>query len=133
MGVDFYSCNKCGEVYADCGYYVTCEEDVGGCGRSWCSDKCANDDGYVECSCKLGKDLDDREAYCEDGCEKYKDKYDSCSSVDCEHFIEASCNHCRNEDFEYEDVVDYLLKEYADGRTIDDIKEEMKLKCTKNI
>jgi len=128
MSVDYYSCDRCGDTYCDCGHYVTCEVDAGGCGRHWCSDKCANEDGYVECSCKLGKDLDDRQAYCEDGCDKYETEYDTCGSVDCEHLILASCNYCRNEDFEYEDVVDYILEEYVNGRTIDEIKEEMKLK-----
>ena len=32
MGVDFYNCCVCNEIYSDCGEYGSCE----GCGRSWC-------------------------------------------------------------------------------------------------
>lgn len=32
MGVDFYNCCICNEIYAGCGDYGWCE----GCGRSWC-------------------------------------------------------------------------------------------------
>lgn len=32
MGVDFYNCDICNEIYPDCGKYDTCES----CGISWC-------------------------------------------------------------------------------------------------
>lgn len=58
MGIDWYSCNKCGETFPDCGDYVGCE-----CGEHWCSEECASEHGYrreeaceendwVESSCK---------------------------------------------------------------------------------
>ena len=128
MGVDYYSCDRCKDTYCDCGYYVTCYEDAGGCGRSWCSDECAEKDGYRECSCKLGKDIDSQ-GYANEDCE-YLER-DSSYCGDCENFIEASCNYCRNEDFEEEDIIDYILKEYANNRSIDEIKEEMRLNYNK--
>jgi hypothetical protein len=39
MGVDFYACDICGEVFADCGDYVSCE-----CGGRFCSNDCAHMD-----------------------------------------------------------------------------------------
>ena len=38
MGVDFYPCAYCGEVYADCGDYVQCDQ----CGKCFCSEECAD-------------------------------------------------------------------------------------------
>lgn len=32
MGVDFYSCDECGEAYCDCGPYIRCQ----GCGDGYC-------------------------------------------------------------------------------------------------
>lgn len=128
MSVDYYICNRCNEIYDDCRYFVTCDEDAGGCGRHWCSDECAEKDGYRKCSCKLGKDIDDQ-GYAEDECEHLNDKYDYCG--DCENFIESSCKHCRNEDFEEEDIIDYILKEYTNNKSIDEIKEEMRLNYNK--
>lgn len=43
MGVDFYACDWCGETFPDCGDYVSCD-----CGRMWCSDECAENEGYRE-------------------------------------------------------------------------------------
>jgi hypothetical protein len=43
MGVDWLTCNYCGETFPDCGDYVYCEE----CGTRWCSVECAEADGYV--------------------------------------------------------------------------------------
>lgn len=68
MGVDWYSCSSCGDTFPDCGYFVTCE----GCGTHWCTDECAEKDGYrveeidedtEENSCKFcrGEDAEDYE------------------------------------------------------------------------
>jgi len=67
MGVDFYACDWCGETFPDCGDFVSC----GGCGKMWCSDECAEKDGfqrpdeddleedpYAESSCKFCRDED---------------------------------------------------------------------------
>lgn len=55
MGVEFYTCDNCGETFADCGEYVSCET----CCTKWCCDECAEEDGYVGEHCKLHPDLDD--------------------------------------------------------------------------
>lgn len=41
MGVDFLVCSACGETFPDCGSFVTCNEDFGGCGKRFCSEECA--------------------------------------------------------------------------------------------
>lgn len=67
MGVDWYPCKSCEEVFCDCGDYTRCE-----CGERWCSLECAEDDGYVvkvniqdddETSCDFcrGEDFTDTE------------------------------------------------------------------------
>lgn len=33
MGVDFYPCTKCGDVFSDCGYFRSCD-----CGARYCGD-----------------------------------------------------------------------------------------------
>lgn len=43
MGVEFYTCDNCGETFADCGEYVSCET----CWTKWCCDECAEEDGYA--------------------------------------------------------------------------------------
>ena len=43
MSVDWYACPVCGESFNDCGYMVWCD-----CGRNWCSDECAEKDGFRE-------------------------------------------------------------------------------------
>jgi hypothetical protein len=53
MGVDFYPCECCGHVFADCGYFVSCE----GCGRYWCDDDCAESDGYICTEVDDGEDI----------------------------------------------------------------------------
>jgi len=60
MGVDWLACNYCGETFPDCGHFVRCEE----CGATWCSDECANEEGYEydeetgEQSCKWCREED---------------------------------------------------------------------------
>ena len=54
MGVEFYTCNYCGETFSDCGGFVGCE-----CGIKWCDDECAEADGYISEHCSLHPDLDD--------------------------------------------------------------------------
>ena len=44
MGVDWLTCNYCGENFPDCGHFVSCEE----CGTTWCCDECASEEGYEE-------------------------------------------------------------------------------------
>lgn len=91
MGVDWYSCKSCEDTFCDCGDYVSCE-----CGEHWCSDECAEADGYKRESCKLRYDVDDNE--CESSC------------YCCENHIESSCKYCREEDFSDEVLLDYALQ-----------------------
>lgn len=42
MGVDYYTCNYCGETFPDCGSYVYCGE----CYTRWCCDECAEKEGF---------------------------------------------------------------------------------------
>jgi hypothetical protein len=66
MGVDWYSCNYCGDTFSDAGYFKSCE-----CGNKWCSDECAEADGRIysedeesyELSCNYcrGEDFSDYE------------------------------------------------------------------------
>lgn len=90
MGVDFYSCKYCGDTFPDCGDYVSCD-----CGEHWCSDDCAEADGYTRESCKLGYDIDDTE--CEESC------------YCCDNHLESSCSYCRHEDYDNETLLDYAL------------------------
>lgn len=104
MGVDFYPCSRCGDTYCDCGDYVTCCEDALGCGRDWCSDECAEADGYIREHCKLDKEVEYR--YCVEEC-KLSD--DGCCT-ECEHYVGASCKYCRHEDYEDKELLEFALK-----------------------
>lgn len=101
MGVDFYPCKSCGEVFCDCGEYVCCIE----CGSKWCSDDCASDDGYEKECCKLGKDVE--EQYCNEKCE-FTDEEGSCSK--CNNYVYEGCNYCRHEDYEDSELLKYALE-----------------------
>ena len=74
MGVDWYACEKCGETFPDCGDFVRCE-----CGVKWCSDECAEEDGY-----------------------KYT--YDEEENIE-----ERSCKFCREEDFTDTELLEFIL------------------------
>ena len=93
MGVDFYTCNRCGETFPDCGPYVSCE----GCGTVWCCDECAEEDGFVAEYCKKYdvygyEDMNnEREIR---GCD-----YSYCSDS-CPEYVGESCKYCRNEDYD---------------------------------
>ena len=91
MSVDFFDCKVCGESVCECGEFVGCE-----CGRKWCSDECAQEDGFEEEHCKLGyEDNDD----CEQEC------------WECENNLGRSCDYCREEDFEDGELLKFALKE----------------------
>ncbi|WP_206459348.1 hypothetical protein [Anaerovorax sp. IOR16] len=93
MGVDFLVCRNCGETFPDCGNFVRCE-----CGNSWCDEYCAEQDGFVYESCKLGF---------EPNSEQCQAKY---YSDTCRYHIMTSCSYCRNEKFEDSELLDYALK-----------------------
>lgn len=75
MGVDYEVCNNCSDTYPDCGYYVMCE-----CGKRWCSDDCADADGYEN---------------------KFNEE---------EGYEESSCNYCRGEDVEDYQLLQAAMK-----------------------
>jgi len=41
MGVEWYTCKRCNQIFCDCGDYVRCE-----CGSRWCDIECAEEDGF---------------------------------------------------------------------------------------
>jgi|HubBroStandDraft_4_1064222.scaffolds.fasta_scaffold00029_31 hypothetical protein len=55
MGVDWYPCNYCGRTFPDCGDYVLCSGNDGNCGTEWCSDKCAEKEGYVRAALQCNR------------------------------------------------------------------------------
>ena len=75
MSVDFFDCAICGEGVCMCGYYVSCD-----CGRKWCSDECAEEDGWIN-----EEENEDSDVY-------------------------RSCKYCREEDFEDSELLKYALK-----------------------
>ena len=92
MGVEFITCNYCEDNFPDCGHYVMCEE----CGTEWCSEECAELEGFVREHCSKHTDLDDRDLM-----EEYRDghcDYDDCT--DCEYYNPESCKYCRHEDYD---------------------------------
>lgn len=91
MSVDFYACDNCKDTFCECGDFVSCD-----CGKRWCSEYCAESDGYTSESCKLGYDTEDNE--CKDSC------------WDCENHLDSTCNYCRHEDFEDKTLLDYALQ-----------------------
>ena len=92
MGVDYYTCNCCEDNFPDCGYYVSCES----CGTHWCSDECAEAEGYIAEHCRKYTILYNRdlmENYRKDHC-----NYEDC--CDCDYYEPDSCKYCRNEDYQ---------------------------------
>jgi hypothetical protein len=98
MGVDFYACDYCGDTFPDCGEYVSCE-----CGEHWCSDECAEADGFKEESCSKGFDNANE-------CDL------DLSCWQCEFQIERSCKYCREEDFADSVLLEFSLKELGISR-----------------
>lgn len=106
MSVDYYSCERCGDTFPDCGDYTTCNEDKGGCGRTWCDDGCAEADGYIREYCKLGAEVN-YESPLED-CE-FANENEYCKCEGCNNYVEESCSYCRNEAFEDSELLEYAL------------------------
>ena len=101
MGVEYYTCNYCGETFSDCGRYVSCES----CGTKWCDEECAEADGYIAEHCGLHPDLDTYDLmrqYRKEHC-----NFDSCA--DCGYFVPDSCKYCREEDFDDDVLLEYAL------------------------
>jgi hypothetical protein len=43
MGIDWKTCNCCGDTFPDCGDYIRCK-----CDTKWCGKKCAESEGYKD-------------------------------------------------------------------------------------
>lgn len=108
MSIDYYSCENCGTTFPDCGDYVNCE-----CGKRWCSDKCADEDGYENARCKLEVETEDGYTNdCLEGFQKCIRRHETDAEGEvecygCENYQETSCSYCRHE--EYDDY-DLLVK-----------------------
>lgn len=99
MGVDWLACRECGETFPDCGDFVACE-----CGERWCSDECAEADGY---------------RYEEDGFTPEGSSWEQ----------ETSCNFCRKESFEDWDMLMLALELL--GKSYDELTQIMKERNSK--
>lgn len=117
MGVDFYTCHSCEDTFPDFGDYVTCES----CGTHWCSDECAEEEGYIEEHCTKYNvygyiDLNaEREIR---GC-----NHNYCGET-CEFYVLGSCKFCRNEDYEDYELLSKAL--HLLGMTRDKLIKKMK-------
>ena len=72
------------------------------CGESWCSDECAEENGFIQDNCKLGYEVIEGYEQNEE-CEK-----ESCEN--CDNFTKGGCNYCRQEDFEDAILLQHALK-----------------------
>jgi hypothetical protein len=102
MGVDFLVCNYCEETFPDCGYFVRCE----GCGTEWCSNECAEKDGYKAEHCTKYPELDNYDLMDDYRAEHCNYKY----CYDCEYYAPDSCNYCRGEDYANETLLSKALE-----------------------
>lgn len=97
MSVEFLTCNNCGVNFPDCGEFVYCEK----CGTSWCTYKCAEEQGYEEEHCELGCTIYDGDLYEDENsknCIHENDEDFTC--YDCDKYHEESCGFCRHENYE---------------------------------
>lgn len=103
-------------MFPDCSDYVYCD-----CGNDWCSDECAEEDGFTDVHCKKYN------VYGEENTYEAKEDND-CEATycdDCENYVERSCKYCRGEDFDDSELLrytlnrlgmtrEYIIKEYQD-------------------
>jgi len=101
MGVDFYNCDHCGEIYDDCGgFYNTCKE----CGTRicfYCQVKLGmrKDARYVQGTELLGNYWTEQECFGRGG---VKSTYHNLTS----------CPYCKKEQVSNDDILEYLLKKH---------------------
>jgi len=110
MGIDYYSCDHCGDSFPGVRHHVWCD-----CGMVWCSDECADADGYNSIICKRGFDIQDgihpethEECYkytCEDDCES-----------ECEDSPESNCKYCRKEDYSDTELLRFAMQYFQIDR-----------------
>jgi hypothetical protein len=95
VSVDYLVCQHCGETFIECGPCVWCD-----CGEHWCSEECAELDGY-RC---------------------YERQVDDEHDEDVEEV--CSCNFCREEDFDDETLLKFALEKLKTTR--EELVEEYK-------
>ena len=115
MGVDFYSCDECDEIYDDCGgTYDNCEE--------W---------GKMICFwCQADMGMRTAATYWSKGAKPIGDYWTDGSWTDDkgayhEYYNLTSCPHCKNEIIDDERVLEYLLNKYelTKEKVIEEIKK----------
>ena len=92
MSVDWYPCDVCGKTFPDCGDYVHCNDK---CYHRWCSDECAEKDGFVVDYDKV---------------DEYGDP-------------QRSCNFCRKEDVGDSVLLQFLLERFVQSDREAAVKE----------
>jgi hypothetical protein len=97
MGIDYLSCKNCGKDFPDVIDYVSCD-----CGEEWCSEKCAEADGFKDEWCSkhdLAIEEVERDIECGEFCWQ------------CEFYSVQSCKYCREEDFDNDTLLEFALNE----------------------
>lgn len=111
MGVDWLACDNCGETFPDRGEFVMCGDD---CNKVWCSDECAEEDGFTYAKCKLGLELSS-EGFLEDDyskCPRADNRSDD-EWIDCDgcgNYTPTSCKYCRHEEYEDSELLDKAME-----------------------
>ena len=114
MGVDFYACDNCDEIYDDCGgLYDVCEE----CGKRICYD------------CQVDMGMRDDNIYFSEGAIPLKDyweeeKWETTSGEQRTSYNLTSCPYCKLEEQDDEMILDYVLNKYKVTKS--EIWEEIK-------
>lgn len=114
MGVDFYSCHVCDEVFDDCGHlYNECEE----CGKRIC----------FWCQEEMGMRSDTK--YFSEGVMPLGEYWESETWTGTDRGVHTTyrlvaCPYCKNEVIDDEKVLKYLLAKL--GLTKDDVINEFK-------
>ncbi|UNA01656.1 hypothetical protein MG295_00239 [Bacillus phage vB_BcgM] len=80
MSSDTGVCNFCEDTFSKCGEFVGCD-----CGKSWCDEGCAEADGFQE----------EEDGYTPPGSSWEQD---------------TSCEYCRQENYDDEDLLEYALE-----------------------
>lgn len=149
MGVDYYNCDQCGEIYPDCGTYYSCDL----CSRGFCSEcepqkvplKCDGDCivsyGYQESeeeeSEEEGEESDEEESEEED--EESEEGKCTCCAIVTDLRYRTSTSRCPPEYFHIctkcltvedpDEVNDYEFKKWLLSKTAYATLEEAREKC----
>lgn len=127
MGVDYYSCDVCGEAL-----YSECTDNCSNCGRRLCTEcldvEDNNRDEYYAYPYRLYHELKDlteeeKEKFLQPMYEKYgKELVDEW--IESEGINPNYCPYCNGSQVDNEDLFQYLLDKY--NLKLEDVKEEYK-------